>query len=46
MGRSPFLDDTQIEIYGVEALAWSADGLHAASIARQAGVLHGNRTIC
>src|ERR1700750_1343064 len=42
----PFLDDTQIEIYGVEAAGHGlSSGLHAASIAGGApGVLHGNRT--
>jgi tryptophan synthase beta chain len=42
----PFLDDTQIEIYGVEAAGRGLDsGLHAASIAGgKPGVLHGNRT--
>jgi tryptophan synthase beta chain len=42
----PFLDDTQIEIYGVEAAGHGlASGLHAASIAGgRPGVLHGNRT--
>ena len=42
----PFLDDTDIEIYGVEAAGHGLDtGLHAASIAGgQPGVLHGNRT--
>ena len=42
----PFLDDTQIEIYGVEAAGHGiATGMHAASIAGgRAGVLHGNRT--
>jgi tryptophan synthase beta chain len=42
----PFLDDTQIEIYGVEAAGHGLDsGLHAASIAGgRPGVLHGNRT--
>ena len=42
----PFLDDTQIEIYGVEAAGHGlATGLHAASIAGgRPGVLHGNRT--
>src|SRR5512132_4141069 len=42
----PFLDDTEIEIYGVEAAGHGlASGLHAASIAGgRPGVLHGNRT--
>src|ERR1700752_1207970 len=42
----PFLDDPQIEIYGVEAAGHGlASGLHAASIAGgRPGVLHGNRT--
>jgi tryptophan synthase beta chain len=42
----PFLDDMQIEIYGVEAAGHGlASGLHAASIAGgRPGVLHGNRT--
>jgi tryptophan synthase beta chain len=42
----PFLDDTQIEIYGVEAAGHGLDsGLHAASLAGgRPGVLHGNRT--
>ena len=42
----PFLDDTQIEIYGVEAAGHGLDtGMHAASIAGgRPGVLHGNRT--
>ena len=41
----PFLDDTQIEIYGVEAAGHGLDSLHAASIAGgRPGVLHGNRT--
>ncbi|MBO0756026.1 MAG: tryptophan synthase subunit beta [Bradyrhizobiaceae bacterium] len=42
----PFLDDAQIEIYGVEAAGHGlSTGLHAASIAGgQPGVLHGNRT--
>src|ERR1044072_9972349 len=41
----PFLDDTQIEIYGVEAAGHGlASGLHAASIAGgRAGVFHGKR---
>jgi len=42
----PFLDDTQIEIYGVEAAGHGlSTGQHAASIAGgRPGVLHGNRT--
>jgi len=42
----PFLDDTQIEIYGVEAAGHGLkSGQHAASLAGgKAGVLHGNRT--
>jgi tryptophan synthase beta chain len=42
----PFLDDTDVEIYGVEAAGHGLDsGLHAASIAGgRPGVLHGNRT--
>jgi tryptophan synthase beta chain len=42
----PFLDDTQIEIYGVEAAGHGVEsGRHAASIAGgRPGVLHGNRT--
>jgi tryptophan synthase beta chain len=42
----PFLDDAQIEIYGVEAAGHGlATGLHAASIAGgRPGVLHGSRT--
>ena len=41
----PFLDDTQIEIYGVEAAGHGLTQLHAASIAGgRPGVLHGNRT--
>src|SRR5437868_5234794 len=42
----PFLDDVEIEIYGVEAAGHGlASGLHAASIAGgKPGVLHGNRT--
>jgi tryptophan synthase beta chain len=42
----PFLDDVDIEIYGVEAAGHGlASGLHAASIAGgRPGVLHGNRT--
>src|SRR3979411_3055841 len=42
----PFLDEKQIEIYGVEAAGHGLDtGMHAASIAGgRPGVLHGNRT--
>ncbi len=41
----PFLDDPQIEIYGVEAAGHGLDSLHAASIAGgRPGILHGNRT--
>jgi tryptophan synthase beta chain len=42
----PFLDDNEIEIYGVEAAGHGlATGMHAASIAGgRPGVLHGNRT--
>ena len=42
----PFLDDAEIEIYGVEAAGHGLDtGMHAASIAGgRPGVLHGNRT--
>lgn len=41
----PFLDDSGIEIYGVEAAGHGLDNLHAASIAGgRPGVLHGNRT--
>jgi tryptophan synthase beta chain len=42
----PFLDDPQIEIYGVEAAGHGlSSGRHAASIAGgRPGVLHGNRT--
>jgi tryptophan synthase beta chain len=42
----PFLDDKEIEIYGVEAAGHGLDtGMHAASIAGgHPGVLHGNRT--
>jgi tryptophan synthase beta chain len=42
----PFLDESEIEIYGVEAAGHGlASGLHAASIAGgRPGVLHGNRT--
>ena len=42
----PFLDDEQIEIYGVEAAGHGiGTGLHAASLTGgEPGVLHGNRT--
>ncbi len=42
----PFLDDRQIEIYGVEAAGHGLEtGQHAASLAGgRPGVLHGNRT--
>src|SRR6185312_14481159 len=41
----PFLDDKDIEIYGVEAAGHGLDRQHAASIAGgKPGVLHGNRT--
>jgi tryptophan synthase beta chain len=42
----PFLDDSSVEIYGVEAAGHGIlSGLHAASIAGgRPGVLHGNRT--
>jgi tryptophan synthase beta chain len=42
----PFLDDKDVEIYGVEAAGHGLNtGMHAASIAGgRPGVLHGNRT--
>jgi tryptophan synthase beta chain len=41
----PFLDDKDVEIFGVEAAGHGLSGLHAASIAGgRPGVLHGNRT--
>src|SRR5436190_3050789 len=41
----PFLDEPQVEIYGVEAAGHGLTQLHAASIAGgRPGVLHGNRT--
>ncbi|MGQ3672754.1 tryptophan synthase subunit beta [Xanthobacter sp. TB0136] len=41
----PFLDDPDVEIYGVEAAGLGLGVAHAAAIAGgRAGVLHGNRT--
>jgi tryptophan synthase beta chain len=41
----PFLDDRDVEIYGVEAAGHGLDKQHAASLAGgKPGVLHGNRT--
>ncbi|WP_194953405.1 tryptophan synthase subunit beta [Sphingopyxis solisilvae] len=41
----PFLDDTDVEIVGVEAAGEGLDGKHAASLAGgRPGILHGNRT--
>ncbi|MDR4307230.1 tryptophan synthase subunit beta [Chelatococcus sambhunathii] len=41
----PFLDDKEVEIYGVEAAGFGLSNLNAASIAGgRPGVLHGNRT--
>ncbi len=41
----PFLDETGVEIFGVEAAGHGLTQLHAASIAGgRPGVLHGNRT--
>jgi tryptophan synthase beta chain len=41
----PFLDDRDVEIYGVEAAGHGLDKAHAASLAGgKPGVLHGNRT--
>ena len=41
----PFLDEREIEIYGVEAAGYGLDKKHAASLAGgRPGVLHGNRT--
>jgi tryptophan synthase beta chain len=41
----PFLDERDIEIYGVEAAGYGLDKAHAASLAGgRPGVLHGNRT--
>jgi tryptophan synthase beta chain len=41
----PFLDDREIEMFGVEAAGHGLTQLHAASIAGgRPGVLHGNRT--
>ncbi|ACB95613.1 tryptophan synthase subunit beta [Beijerinckia indica] len=41
----PFLDEPNVEIYGVEAAGFGLDKQHAASLAGgRPGVLHGNRT--
>ena len=41
----PFLDDTEVEIVGVEAAGEGLDGKHAASLAGgKPGILHGNKT--
>ncbi len=41
----PFLDERDVEIYGVEAAGYGLDQKHAASLAGgRPGVLHGNRT--
>jgi tryptophan synthase beta chain len=42
----PFLDEAEVEMYGVEAAGRGLDsGLHAASLAEgRPGILHGNRT--
>jgi tryptophan synthase beta chain len=41
----PFLDDTDVEIVGVEAAGEGLDGKHAASLAGGVpGILHGNKT--
>ena len=41
----PFLDDTDVEIVGVEAAGEGLDGKHAASLAGgNPGILHGNKT--
>jgi tryptophan synthase beta chain len=41
----PFLDDKEVEIYGVEAAGHGLDKKHAASVTGgKPGVLHGNRT--
>jgi tryptophan synthase beta chain len=41
----PFLDDSSVEIFGVEAAGYGLDKKHAASLAGgRPGVLHGNRT--
>lgn len=41
----PFLDDVDVEIFGVEAAGHGLDSAHAAAIAGgRPGVLHGNRT--
>ena len=41
----PFLDERDVEMYGVEAAGYGLDKKHAASLAGgRPGVLHGNRT--
>src|SRR5207302_10987495 len=41
----PYLDDRQVDIYGVEAAGHGLNRKHAASVAGgRPGVLHGNRT--
>lgn len=41
----PFLDESSVEIFGVEAAGHGLDNLHAASLTGgRPGVLHGNRT--
>jgi len=41
----PFLDEPNVQIYGVEAAGYGLDKKHAASLAGgRPGVLHGNRT--
>jgi tryptophan synthase beta chain len=41
----PFLDESSVEIFGVEAAGHGLDKLHAASLTGgRPGVLHGNRT--
>jgi len=41
----PFLDEPNVQIYGVEAAGYGLDNKHAASLAGgRPGVLHGNRT--
>lgn len=41
----PFLDDTDVEIVGVEAAGEGLEGKHAASLAGgKPGILHGNKT--